>query len=142
MSTVKGYLPLTSAQRGMWFANEISKKPANNNICEYITIEGSIESDIFISAIHQTIAEAGSLHCRFVQIDSEIRQFLESADSYEVVLNDFSECQSPESELEEYIKIHSTKEFHLTNGRAFEFSLIKLSPSKYVYYHCCHHILL
>ncbi|AQS41426.1 MAG: Non-ribosomal peptide synthase/amino acid adenylation enzyme [Candidatus Tokpelaia hoelldobleri] len=136
------YLALTSAQMGMWLVNEISLDPGICNVCEYTIIDGAVDSALFISAIHRVLIEAETLHSRFLYVNNEIKQLLDNVDDYEVVFYDFSERPDPEAAFDEYIKKHSTRVFSLVEGRAFEFSLIKLSPSKYVYYICGHHILL
>lgn len=137
----KDCLPLTSAQMGMWLINELSVNQQNNNISEYIIIDGSVDSELFMSAIHQTIIEVESLHSRFTYVNNEVKQYLENVDDYQVLLYDMSKEPCPEAALNAYITEHSSRAFSLTEGRAFEFSLLKLSADKYVYYHCCHHIL-
>jgi len=141
-SNDREYLTLTSAQMGMWLVNEISLNPESNNICEYTIIDGAVNPVLFTSAIHRMLIEAEPMHSRFLYVNHEIKQLLDSVDDYEVVFYDFSERPDPEAILDEYIKKHSTRVFSLAEGRAFEISLIKLSPAKYVYYQCCHHILL
>ncbi|NDJ57520.1 amino acid adenylation domain-containing protein [Enterobacteriaceae bacterium 4M9] len=141
MANDKKCYSLTSAQLGMWLANEISPNRGNNNICEHIIIDGSVDSALFTQAVQQTIIEAESMHSRFLYIDNEIKQVLDNVDDYEVMFYDFSLKQDPDAAFNEYLKKNAMKIFPLTKGRAFEFSLIKLSDTKYAYYHCCHHIL-
>ncbi|MCR0997814.1 non-ribosomal peptide synthetase [Serratia rubidaea] len=141
-SNEREYFPLTSAQLGMWLKNEISLNPGNNNICEYVMIDGAVDPALFTSAIHKTIVEAESMHSRFLYVDNEIKQYLHSADDYNVEFYDFSHEADPEATFHNHIHTRAARVFSLkADEHAFEFSLIKLSPFKYAYYHCCHHIL-
>lgn len=45
------YFALTSAQMGMWLANEVALNQANNNISEYLIIDGAINPSLFKDAI-------------------------------------------------------------------------------------------
>ncbi|WLI79036.1 amino acid adenylation domain-containing protein [Kosakonia sp. H02] len=136
------YLALTSAQMGMWLANEVALNPGNNNISEYLIIDGVIEPSIFKAAIKRMISEADSMHSRFYYSNNEVKQLLSPVDDYEAQFYDFSMMADPWATAVEHMTAHSNTLFSLSEGYAFTFSLIKLAEDKYVYYHCCHHILL
>lgn len=59
------YFALTSAQMGMWLANEVALNQANNNISEYLIIDGVIDTSLFKDAIKIMIAETDAMHGRF-----------------------------------------------------------------------------
>src|SRR5882762_2607963 len=68
-------LPLTTAQRGLWFSQKITPG-AIMNIAEAVEICGPIRPDIFQQALHQVVAEAEQLRVRVVEQDARPRQIL------------------------------------------------------------------
>ncbi|CAI2510144.1 Surfactin synthase subunit 1 [Serratia fonticola] len=138
----KDALELTSAQMGMWLANEVSLNPGNNNISEYMIIDGAMDSELFKTAIRKMISEAESMHSRFLYFNNAVKQRLDVVDDYDAGFYDFSSMPDPWADAEVCIKTIFNKNYPLPDGKAFDFFLIKLSEEKYVYCHCCHHILL
>ena len=59
-------LPLSAAQLGIWFAQQIDACPFAYNIGEYIEIEGSIDPILFKRALEQVICETEALGLRIV----------------------------------------------------------------------------
>lgn len=59
------YVALTSAQMGMWLANEVALNPGNNTISEYLIIDGEVSPILFKAAVKKMIAEAETMHGRF-----------------------------------------------------------------------------
>ncbi len=138
----KDALELTSAQMGMWLANEVSFNPGNNNISEYMIIDGAMDSELFKTAIRKMISEAESMHSRFLYFNNAVKQRLDVVDDYDAGFYDFSSMPDPWADAEVCIKTIFNKNYPLPDGKAFDFFLIKISEEKYVYCHCCHHILL
>lgn len=138
----KEYVALTSAQMGMWLANEVALNPGNNTISEYLIIDGEVSPILFKAAVRKMIAEAETMHGRFYQTDNTVKQQLPAIDNYDAAFYDFSARPDAWEAALAFMSEQTNQHFSLTEGNAFTFFLIKLSPEKYLYYHCCHHILL
>lgn len=138
----KEYVTLTSAQMGMWLANEVALNPGNNTISEYLIIDGEVIPRLFKAAIRQMIAEAETMHGRFYQTDNTVKQLLPAIDNYDAAFYDFSARPQPWEAALAFMSEQTNQHFSLVQGNAFTFFLIKLSAKRYIYYHCCHHILL
>jgi len=138
----KEYVTLTSAQMGMWLANEVALNPGNNTISEYLIIDGEVIPRLFKAAIRQMIAEAETMHGRFYQTDNTVKQLLPAIDNYDAAFYDFSAHPQPWEAALAFMSEQTNQHFSLVQGNAFTFFLIKLSAKRYIYYHCCHHILL
>ncbi|MGR4051656.1 amino acid adenylation domain-containing protein [Kosakonia cowanii] len=138
----KDYVALTSAQMGMWLANEVTLHPGNNTISEYLIIDGEVIPRFFKAAVRQMIAEAETMHGRFYQTDNTVKQQLPAIENYDAAFYDFSARPEPLEAALAFMNEQTNQHFSLMQGNAFTFFLIKLSAKRYIYYHCCHHILL
>lgn len=63
-------------------------------------------------------------------------------DNYDAAFYDFSARPDAWEAALAFMSEQTNQRFSLTQGNAFIFCLIKLSPKRFLYYHCCHHILL
>ena len=55
---------LSSAQTGMWFAQQLDPRNPIYNTGEYVEINGNINQDIFELAVRKVVMEAEALHVR------------------------------------------------------------------------------
>lgn len=58
-------LPLSGAQAGIWFAQQMDLQNPAYNTGEYVEIHGPVDPICFKEALRRTMAEAESLHLRF-----------------------------------------------------------------------------
>ena len=56
---------LSSAQSGMWFAQQLDPLNPIYNTGEYVEINGNIHQDIFELAVRKVVMETEALHVRF-----------------------------------------------------------------------------
>src|SRR5712691_4529399 len=59
-------LPLSTAQLGIWFAQQIAPSSPAYNIGEYIEIHGSIDPLLFEQALRKVVIEVEALRVRIV----------------------------------------------------------------------------
>lgn len=135
------YFALTSAQMGMWLANEVALNQANNNISEYLIIDGVIDTSLFKDAIKIMIAETDAMHGRFFHKNNEVRQSLTPVNDYEAGFYDFSMMDDPWATAIEYMTAQTNRAYSLAETHLFTFFLIKVAENKHLYYQCSHHIL-
>lgn len=62
-------LPLVAAQPGIWFADQLSQQKNMFTVAHYIELAGPLERELFSRAVSQGLAEADTLHARFVDGD-------------------------------------------------------------------------
>ena len=67
-------LPLSAAQLGIWFAQQINSSACAYNIGEYIEIDGSIDSILFERALRQVVFETEALRVQIAEQAGEPRQ--------------------------------------------------------------------
>src|SRR5882757_2122714 len=58
--------PLSAAQLGIWFAQQLNPASPLYNIAEYLKIHGPVDLDLFEAALRQVVAEAEAFHITFV----------------------------------------------------------------------------
>lgn len=63
-----GRWPLSGAQSGIWFAQQLDPDNPIFNTGEYIDIRGPVDPDRFETAVRQAVMEAEALHARFGRI--------------------------------------------------------------------------
>ena len=54
--------PLSSAQSGIWYAQQLNPDNPMYNTAEYVVIEGQIHPGLFEKSVRQTVMEAESLN--------------------------------------------------------------------------------
>ena len=67
-------LPLSAAQLGIWFAQELAPSNVDFNGAEYVEIFGAVDPAIFETALRCVVAEADVLSVRFVKYTDGPRQ--------------------------------------------------------------------
>jgi Condensation domain len=60
-------LPLSAAQQGLWFAQQLDPRDAALNVGEYLEILGPIDPAQFEATLRQVILETESLRIRLVE---------------------------------------------------------------------------
>ncbi len=68
------YYPLIGTQQGIWFAQQVMPNPEEFNVAHYLEIEGEIDLDKFAKAVNLGITAVDSIHCRYAEIDGEVKQ--------------------------------------------------------------------
>ncbi|WP_218038469.1 amino acid adenylation domain-containing protein [Acrocarpospora pleiomorpha] len=58
--------PLTGAQLGVWYAQQLDPADPGFNVSQYVELRGAIDLGLFDKAVHQGVREAEALHVRFV----------------------------------------------------------------------------
>lgn len=65
------HLPLTAAQRGIWFAQQLDAENPNYQIGQYLDLRGGIEPRLMRIAMTKVVADLDALSLRFADDDGE-----------------------------------------------------------------------
>src|SRR5882672_8696912 len=95
-------LPLTTAQRGLWFSQKITPG-AIMNIAESVEICGPIKPEIFQQSLHQVVAEAEQLRVRIVEQGGRPRQILRPVYPFDFPYIDMSREADPRAAIEAWM---------------------------------------
>ncbi|MEU9117943.1 amino acid adenylation domain-containing protein, partial [Streptomyces sp. NPDC048483] len=136
-------LPLTAAQREIWFAEQrsIAADPAYR-IAEYLDIHGAVEPGVFEAALRQVIEETDVLHVRFTDSGDGPRQVVREMPPWQLPYLDVSGERSPHDAALEWMVADRIRHLDLTRDTLFSHALIKLSADRFLWYQSYHHLVM
>src|SRR5438105_2492642 len=135
-------VPLSGAQQGIWFAQQIEPASPSYNIGEYIEIHGPIDPELFERALRLMVAEAESLHIELVDTEDGPRQVTGIEPVWSMPLIDVSGEESPRVAAEAWMKADLARPIDLTHGPLFAYALFKAAPDRFYWYARYHHIVM
>jgi nonribosomal peptide synthetase DhbF len=136
------YLPLTAAQRGMWFAQRLAGAGSIFNLAEVLTIDGDLDVQAFYAAIRQAEQEAATTRLRFVERDGEPWQAVDAGQSGVFELVDMSAQPAPQAAFEAWAKEELGAPHDPLKDALYASGLVKASATRHYWYHRAHHIVL
>ncbi|MEU7767439.1 amino acid adenylation domain-containing protein, partial [Nocardia sp. NPDC049190] len=137
-----GLIPLSTAQYGMWFADNMPGGPAVN-IAQYVEIEGSLDIDAFSRAVNSAALETESLVVRVVESDGRPYQFVDRSIIYDEAVLDLGDEDDPFAAAMEWMRRdYNTKAVDLSRDRLTAMRLIRLAEDRYLWYGRAHHLVI
>jgi len=135
-------LCLTTAQRGVWYGQQLD--PANSvyNTGEYVEIHGPVDTELFETALRRTVAEAETFGLRFIETADGPRGTLSPATDWLLHRVDVSAEPDPRAAAEVWMRADLATAAPLTEGPFFAQALFKAAPDRYFWYQRAHHLLL
>ncbi|WP_052707349.1 non-ribosomal peptide synthetase [Streptomyces rubellomurinus] len=135
-------LPLTSAQAGIWFAQQLD--PANTiyNTGEFLEIHGPVDPELFETALRRTVAEAETLRARFSTDGRTAVQTLDPDPAWSLDLVDVSAEADPVAAVEAWGRADLAVPLDLESDRLFRFALFRAADDHWFWLHRYHHILV
>src|SRR5713101_5940784 len=135
-------LPLSSAQLGIWFAQQIDPSCPAYNIGEYIEIHGSIDPSLFEEALRQVVIETEALRVRFFEDAEGPRQILGDPPAWSMPIVDVSSEADARAAAESWMKADLARPIAPTRGPLFGYALFKASADRFFWYARYHHIVM
>src|SRR5262249_53459494 len=135
-------LPLTTAQRGIWFAQQLD--PSNPFYCfgEYIEIQGPLDPILFERALRQVVFETEALRVTIVEGVDGPFQVVSATAEWSMPLIDVSGEADPRAAAESWMKTDLARPVAPTRGPLFGYALFKASPDHFFWYARYHHIVM
>jgi amino acid adenylation domain-containing protein/non-ribosomal peptide synthase protein (TIGR01720 family) len=125
-------LPLTGAQSGIWFAQQLDPASTTYNIACYVDIRGSVDLPRLTSAVRQAIAEAESLQVRIVDGRQSV-----SPRGFTVPVLELGEA-----EAFAWMRTDRPTVMDLARGPLFAQALIRIGADRVLWYQRYHHIAI
>ncbi|MEV0370843.1 amino acid adenylation domain-containing protein [Streptomyces sp. NPDC050636] len=135
-------LPLTGAQAGVWFAQQVEPDSPIFRAAEYLEIHGAVDPALFEQALRQVVAEADALHIRFRDTDDGPRQLVGPRPEWRLETIDVSGAADPRQAAEQWMDRDLRRSVDLTGSPLFTYALFRASEDRWFWYHAYHHILL
>jgi nonribosomal peptide synthetase DhbF len=134
--------PLSVAQLGIWFAQQLAPKSPLYNIGEYFEIQGTIDPTLFETALRRIVAEAEVLHITFVDDSETPQQIFNTSVDWSFTIIDVSRKADPRAAAEAWMQADLARPADLIQGPLFTFALFKATPDCFFWYHRYHHIIM
>ena len=118
-------LPLSAAQLGFWFAQQLDPQNAGFNVGEYLEIHGPIDPTLFQAALRQGILETDVLRIRLVERAGEPRQIIAESAEWSLPYMDVSGEVDPAMAALSWMSADMERPTDLLRGPLFAFALFK-----------------
>ncbi|MCY7857777.1 amino acid adenylation domain-containing protein [Bacillus sonorensis] len=132
--------PLTGAQAGIWYAQQLDPQNPIYNTAEYVEISGPIDHHLFEKALCRVIEEADALHARFGEDEDGPWQVIDRSTDFPFHFIDVSSETDPRKAAEAWMRADLARPINLSSGPLFTEALFKAAPELYFWYHRAHHI--
>ncbi|MFI6044508.1 amino acid adenylation domain-containing protein [Nocardia sp. NPDC051321] len=133
--------PLTSAQWGMWLAQQLKPDSPLFNIAEYVDIAGPVRVEVLVGAIRGAVAEAPAVTVRFTDSESAPGQRVVPPQGVVRVV-DVSGDPDPLQAALDHMAADVEHPRPLVGGDLFTHIVFRLHAQRTLWYHRAHHILL
>ncbi|MEU7717501.1 amino acid adenylation domain-containing protein [Streptomyces tibetensis] len=137
-----GSLPLSAAQEGVWFAQQLDENSPVYTAGEYVDIQGPLDVARFRRAVRRAVDWAEALHFRVVATPQGPRQIPVTDLEWSMPVVDVSAEADPHAAALDLLREQTGRPFDLAEAPLFRFTLVKLAEGRYFWSHLYHHILL
>lgn len=135
-------LPLTGAQAGIWFAQRLDPDNPIYNTGEYVEINGTIDVNIFKTAVERVLTEAASLHARFTEGTDGPRQIINPSCEVAIDVMDVSAEPDPMQAALRIMQSDLAEPVDMAAGPLFRDILFEAGPERFFWYQRIHHIAI
>lgn len=135
-------LPLTDAQREVWFASQMGEMASCAfNESDSVRIDGPLDGERFVAAVRTALGEQEAFRYRF---DAEgATQWVDEDARFEVPVVDLSGLDEAERgrRVDALLEQEALTPFDLEHGPLVRARLLKLAPESHLFVLYCHHIV-
>ncbi|QXJ21463.1 amino acid adenylation domain-containing protein [Actinomadura graeca] len=132
---------LTSAQQGIWYAQQVAPEGTVLNIAECLEI-GDVDVDVFVRALRHVLAGAEVFRLRFRMAGGEPRQFIDENADVPVQYVDVSGEPDPRAAAERWMLADLRRPADPHEGPLFTCAVFPLGGGGLLWYNRAHHLIL
>ncbi|MET9182080.1 amino acid adenylation domain-containing protein, partial [Kitasatospora aureofaciens] len=132
--------PLTAAQAGVWFGQQLDPGNPANQVAECVEIHGPVDAALFEQAVRQMVTEADGLRMRYRVEDGEVCQCPASDEGVLFHVQDVSAESDPEAAVERWIRADLARPVDLAQDPTTAMALFPAGPDRFFWYQRAHHI--
>ncbi|MFE3739617.1 amino acid adenylation domain-containing protein [Streptomyces sp. NPDC059134] len=140
--TVPKVLPLTAAQRGLWFAQKLDPGNPSYNVAEYADVTGPMDPARLRAAVRQVVAETDALRLTFGERDGVPFQTVHASGGVEVPLVDLSAADDPYGEAVRRMRAELAVPADIARGPLVRMVLYRLGEERHLFHQQVHHLAL
>ena len=139
--TVKG-LPLTGAQRNVWFHQQLDPNEPAYNTGNYIELEGDIDVARLDRAQRRLFEETDVLRLGFHDIDGEPYQVVMAIPASDLRVWDLRDEDDAELRASQILEEEHYRLFDLERGLVYRCGLIRVSEKRWIWFWFGHHLMM
>lgn len=137
-----GKIPLTSAQRGIWYAQKLQENNNVFNTAEYVEINGEVNVNFLKDSIKQTILECEALNANLYERDDELYQTINEKKEIIIDYHDLSGNDDAHNLAINWMKEEMELEINLSNDQLYREMIFRIDDNKYYWYQKIHHAII
>ncbi|MFI7412520.1 amino acid adenylation domain-containing protein [Streptomyces sp. NPDC049627] len=134
--------PLTGAQLGVWFAQQVDPANAAYNTAQYVEVAAPADAARLERALRRAVAETDALTVRFVVHDGQPWQRPAPLAGPLLDVVDLSAETDPAAAADRWMREDAATAVDLLRGPLFHTAVLVLGPDRFRWYLRCHHTLL
>lgn len=135
-------IPMTEAQAGIWYAQQLDPDNPIYNTAECIEIQGPLDQDKFEMAVRQMVEESGTLTVTFEEGEEGPYQLIRTDMKWELEIIDVSDLSNPEQTALNWMQMDLRTPVDLRSDLIFAEALFRLGNDRYYWYQRVHHIAI
>ncbi|WP_433628785.1 amino acid adenylation domain-containing protein [Nocardia sp. CA-120079] len=136
-----GVLPLTAAQRGIWFAQHLAES-SPISVAQYVEIAGELDVELLAEACRTAGREFGSGHMRLIEVDAEPCQFVDREHGAQVSVMDLRRHSDPVATAHRIMAQDYSAPLDLLHDDLMTSIVFQVGADHYLWYQRAHHIAL
>ncbi|UNO38538.1 non-ribosomal peptide synthetase [Streptomyces sp. MST-110588] len=133
--------PLTAAQTGIWFGQELDPTGLRYNVGQYVHLHGAVDEGRFERALRTVLAGSETLRVRFERVPGGVEQVLAPPPERPLRREDFSGCADPWERARQFIAEEFAVPYDLAVAPVFDHYLIKVGAADHLWCLKMHHIV-
>src|SRR5262245_14828662 len=133
---------LSTAQLGIWFAQQLNPSSPAYNIGEYLEIHGPVDAVLFERALRQVVAETEALRVQIIEHAGEPRQVIGPPPPWSMPIIDVSAKADARAAADSWMQFDLARPIDPTRAPLFGYALFKASDSRFFWYARYHHIVM
>ncbi|MCF3102091.1 amino acid adenylation domain-containing protein [Streptomyces roseoverticillatus] len=135
-------LPLSAAQTGIWYAQQLAPENPTYILGEYLEIHGPVNTALLEESARRAIAEAEALRVRFVSDSTGPWQIVTPLDGLTVPLIDVSAEPDPHRAAVAWMEADLARPLDLASVPLFTCALFHAAPDRFFWYQRVHHLVM
>ncbi len=137
-------LPLTPAQRGMWFADRLSPD-YSVNVAQYVDLRyqpGSFDLELFMECSYAVGRELETPYIRLTEVDGVPRQYVDFDYDQSFDVLDFRAEEDPAAAATEWMMADYRRPVDLIHDQLIVIAFLQVADDRTIWYQRAHHLII
>ncbi|SIO85508.1 non-ribosomal peptide synthetase [Nocardiopsis sp. JB363] len=135
-------LPLTAAQKGLWYAQQMDPGNPVYAIAEYLELNGPLDVPTLCTALRQAVLETEALHLRFGEDDGFPWQEVRRPEDWWPTFIDLSAEEDPDETARRWMRDDLARSLDVHGDALFAEVVFRLGTERHFVYQRVHHLLM